>query len=85
MPWRLKRYQQTGNVFREPKLMEKLDYVHRNSVQHGLVARPEDWTWSSARHYATGDECGVEIESRWTARRRDQLGVYPVVGRRDVS
>jgi hypothetical protein len=28
---------------------------------------------------------GVEIESRWTARRREQLGVYPVVRRRDVS
>ena len=43
------------------------------------------WTWSSARHYATGEECGVEIESRWTARRREQLGVYPVVRRREVS
>jgi len=54
-----------------------------------LVTRPEDWTWSSARHfarhYATGEECGVEIESRRTARRREELGVYPVVRRRDVS
>jgi hypothetical protein len=24
-------------------------------------------------------------ESRWTARRRGQLGVYPLVRRRDVS
>jgi hypothetical protein len=54
-------------------------------VQRGLVRRPEDWSWSSARHYATGEECGVESESRWTARRREQLGVYPVVRRRDVS
>ena len=52
------------NVCRERKLMEKLDYMHRNPVQRGLVARPEDWTWSSARHYATGEECGVEIEAR---------------------
>jgi putative transposase len=73
------------NVFREQKLMEKLDYMHRNPVQRGLVTCPEDWTWSSARHYATGEEGAVEIESRWTARRREQLGVYPVVGRRDVS
>jgi putative transposase len=72
-----------SNVCREPKLMEKLDYMHRNPVQRKLVARPEDWTWSSARHYATGEECGVEIESRWTARRREQLGVYPVACRRD--
>ena len=72
------------NVCREEKLMEKLDYMHRNPVQRGLVARPEDWRWSSARHYATGEECRVEIESHWTARRREQLGVYPVVRRRRV-
>jgi hypothetical protein len=41
--------------------------------------------WSSAWHYTTGEEGVVEIESRWTARRRQQLGVYPVVRRRDVS
>jgi putative transposase len=73
------------NVFRESKLTEKLDYMHQNPVQRGLVARPEDWKWSSARHYATGEECGVEIESHRTARRREQLGLYPVVRRRDVS
>jgi hypothetical protein len=37
------------------------------------------------RHEATGEEGAVEIESRWTARRREQLGVYPLVRRRDVS
>jgi putative transposase len=74
-----------GAPGREQKLMEKLDYMHRNPAQRGLVTRPEDWPWSGARHYATGEECGVEIESRWTARRREQLGVYPAVRRRDVS
>jgi len=46
-----------SNVCREQKLMEKLDSMHRNPVQRGLVTRLEDWTWSSARrvarHYAT--------------------------------
>jgi len=56
-----------------------------NPVERGLVRRPEDWSWSSARHYATGEDCGVEIESGWTASRREQLGVHPVVRRRDVS
>jgi hypothetical protein len=37
------------------------------------------------RHYSTRQEAAVKIESRWTARRREQLGVYPVVRRRDVS
>ena len=73
------------NVCREQKLMEKLDYMHCNPVERGLVTRAEDWTWSSARHYATGEECGVEIESGWTERRREQVGVYPVVRRRDFS
>jgi putative transposase len=74
------------NVWRESKLTEKLDYVHQNPVQRGLVARPEDWKWSSALHYSTGKECAVEIETHWTARRREQLGLYPVVRRRrDVS
>jgi len=26
-----------------------------------------DWKWSSFRHYATGEDCGVEIES-WRSR-----------------
>lgn len=73
------------NVWRESKLTEKLDYMHQNPVQRGLVARQEDCIWSSALHYSTGKECGVEIESHWTARRREQLGSYPVVRRRDVS
>jgi putative transposase len=44
------------NVWSESKLIEKLRYIHRNPVKRGLVAKPEDWEWSSFRHYATG--CG---------------------------
>ena len=73
------------NVYREKKLLEKLDYMHRNPVQRGLVARPEDWKWSTALHYSTGKECAVELESHCTARRREQLGVHPLVRRRDLS
>ncbi|HWY54582.1 MAG TPA: transposase [Terriglobales bacterium] len=73
------------NVHRGKKLVEKLDYMHRNPVERGLVTCPEDWTWSSARHYATGEEGAVEIESHWTACRREELGMYPVVRRRDIS
>ncbi len=47
-----------------------LRYIHRNPVRRGLCARPEDWPWSSFRHYATGASVGVEIESEWTARAR---------------
>ena len=30
---------------------EKLEYIHRNPVEAGLVKNPEDWKWSSYRHY----------------------------------
>jgi putative transposase len=59
------------NVGTEKKTVEKLRYMHRNPVKRGLVAKPEDWEWSSFRHYATGSEGLVEIESEWTARRRE--------------
>ena len=28
------------------------NYIHSNAVAAGLVSRPEDWKWSSSRHYA---------------------------------
>jgi putative transposase len=39
-------------------------------VVRGLVERPEDWPWSSFRHYALRELGVVEIESDWTARLR---------------
>jgi putative transposase len=60
------------NVWSRPKLIEKLKYMHRNPVVRGLVARPEDWPWSSFRHYALGEVGLVEIESEWTALRRER-------------
>ncbi len=59
------------NVYSELKRVEKLRYMHRNPVMRGLVVKPEDWQWSSFRHYATGVEGTVEIESEWTAQRRE--------------
>jgi len=72
------------NVHSQEKRVEKLRYMHRNPgspahefcalgwkpVVRGLCAKPEEWKWSSFRHYATGVEGTVEIESSWTASRR---------------
>jgi putative transposase len=63
------------NVFTAKKRIEKLKYIHRNPVVRGLVERPEDWAWSSFRHYVTGEVGAVEIESPWTARRREKMGL----------
>jgi putative transposase len=57
-------------VWGEEKRVEKLRYMHRNPVKRGLVATPEDWPWSSFRHYATGEAGAFEIESLWTAFSR---------------
>ncbi len=65
------------NVWSERKRVEKLRYIHRNPVKRGLVEKPEDWEWSSFRHYLTGDPGIVEIESEWTARRRERMGIRP--------
>ena len=59
------------NVRSHEKFLEKLRYIHRNPVQRGLCAKPEDWPWSSFGHYATGCEGRMEIESEWTANRRE--------------
>lgn len=60
------------NVWTEEKRIEKLRYMHRNPVKRGLVPTPEAWAWSSFRHYATGLEGTVEIESQWAASLRGQ-------------
>ena len=68
-PFWLKRYYDF-NVHSEEKRIEKLRYIHRNPVTRGLVSKPEDWKWSSFRHYLTGEPGTVEIESSWTLGRR---------------
>ena len=65
------------NVHNEEKRVEKLRYMHRNPVKRGLVEKPEQWPWSSFRHYATGIEGTVEIESVWTDWRREHGGALP--------
>jgi hypothetical protein len=60
------------NVRNHQQFVEKLRYIHRNPVKRGLCERAEDWQWSSFRHYATGAEGRVEIESEWTARKRER-------------
>ena len=39
------------NIRNYPQLLEKLRYSHRNPVKPGLCEPPEDWEWSSFRHY----------------------------------
>jgi putative transposase len=49
------------NVFTHNKRVEKLKYMHRNPVIRGLVTAPEDWHWSSYRHYALNEPITIQI------------------------
>ena len=47
-------------------LWDVMAYVELNPVRAGLVERPEDWVWSSARAHASGrDETGLLNMGLW--------------------
>jgi putative transposase len=60
------------NVYSERKRIEKLKYMHRNPMTRGLVSKLSEWPWSSFNHWAAGEIGTVEIESQWTATRRER-------------
>jgi putative transposase len=74
--WQVRYYD--FNVFTSTKLVEKLRYIHRNPVERGLAAKPEDWPWSSFCHHLTGYQGRVEIESHWTWARRERAATPPI-------
>jgi putative transposase len=57
-------------VFTEKKRVEKLRYMHRNPVVRGLVLAPEQWNWSSYRHYALGEGGPVLVNEVQKAEMR---------------
>lgn len=50
--------------------MEKLRYIQRNPVKRGLVLEPEQWAWSSFRHYADGERGPVLVNETQKAKLR---------------
>lgn len=68
--WQKRYYDRNVRDYREFQV--KLRYLHRNPVERGLVRQPEDWRWSSYRHYVLREMGAVEIESEWTARDRER-------------
>jgi putative transposase len=67
--WQKRYYDRNIRDAREFSM--KLRYLHRNPVTRGLVSSPDEWRWSSFRHYALREAGVVEIESEWTARDRE--------------
>jgi putative transposase len=58
--WQPKHY--SFEIYERNKLEEKLQYMHENPVRAGLVERPTDWRWSSARWYEWRRTVGVPID-----------------------
>ncbi len=75
--WQRRYYDR--NIHRHDEFVNALNYIHYNPVKRGLVKEPDDWRWSSCRHHLTGVEGVVEIESEWTARKRERMGIFPTV------
>jgi len=74
--WQRRYYDR--NIITQSEFVEKLRYIHRNPVGEGLVEKPEDWPWSSYRHWLTGETGRIEIESHWTYSLREKaLGEQP--------
>jgi REP-associated tyrosine transposase len=74
---RLNRNRHTGGPFWQHQFWDRfvrhgkefgqcLEYMHFNPVRKGLVARPEDWRWSSYNNYALEAwrvaECPMQID-----------------------
>ena len=61
------------NVWTARKRIEKLGYMHRNPVKRGLVAEPDQWTWSSLRAYLYGEPGPVRVNDRQVLDKIDFL------------
>ena len=58
---------------------EKIDYIHNNPVEEGLVARPEDYIYSSAKDYS--GERGM-LENVIVAKEHSRERIRAVAGGR---
>lgn len=42
---------------------DKLEYIHQNPVEAGLVKRADEWHWSSAAQYAKSGVAPVAVDA----------------------
>ncbi len=52
-------------IYSDKVLRTKLNYMHFNPVKNQLVAKPEDWTWSSAGDYILDRKGPMPIFKDW--------------------
>jgi putative transposase len=51
------------NLWCDRSIQEVVDYIHANPVRRGLVTRPIDWYWSSARAHAGMGEGPLRVDT----------------------
>jgi REP element-mobilizing transposase RayT len=59
-------WQQGGHpqaIFSDEMMLQKLDYIHNNPVERGLVAAPEHWRYSSAHEWLPGAQPVLRCDS----------------------
>jgi putative transposase len=57
-------------VWNHSKRLEKLRYIHRNPVKRGLALEPDQWLWSSFRHYAYDETGPVLVNEQQPAKMK---------------
>jgi putative transposase len=50
------------NITDPATLRTMVEYIHNNPVRRGLVARPVDWLWSSARFYEGVQDVPLQMD-----------------------
>ena len=53
------------NLVSWDKRAEKLKYMHRNPVKRGICEAPEQYPWSSYRHYLLGEPSPIKLTRNW--------------------
>ena len=53
-------------VIRDQKMLwTKIKYIHNNPVEAGIVIKPEDFKYSSARNYFLDEQSVLYVEKSW--------------------
>ncbi len=58
--WQVRFY--SFEIYSTAKVEEKLTYLHLNPIRAGLVEKPTQWRWSSARWYLERRTVGIPIQ-----------------------
>jgi putative transposase len=57
------------NLTDPDRIRKAIEYMHGNPVRRGLVEKPTDWTWSSARFWENGTTDPIRMDvSEWLGR-----------------